>query len=444
MSASLGLLLAMPMGSSFALAPLLESVNTVSITFATGLFSFLTAGLLFSSRASRLYLLKRIDEVGAKRAFQIRVFHILVIASLFTFLFTVIAFLYPIILLALFHYPISFSRFAFFPVVLGAALVGSVFLALLASSLATFTDDSRWCIALGCASTIVIASIAGWSADSRPWHYSLTRNLALLSIHNIVRALAVQLSGYQFESTNDMVRYMGFTVSTENLAIALLMLSSISIVLLIVGQRALAKNSTRWPIMKGMIPIHELWNSSVSAEKLQDIARIRRGLRLQRGLTAMMVSILLISMFAGHSMYGNYVVNSTTIVHYTTPGIREDIPVGSWIIFDVNVHPPYPGFFSSLHFTCHIELCGNTSGTVSFYLGVLEMNSTEFELLEESNRLELVSTWFNQSCGVGFGQAQLLEESYGSYVCVLKLISDAAPSEKSYVEGTLLIIQESR
>jgi len=61
-----GLPLTNPVDPSFELAHLLNSVNIVGMTFASGLFSFLTAGLLFSSRASRFYLQRRIDEVGVK------------------------------------------------------------------------------------------------------------------------------------------------------------------------------------------------------------------------------------------------------------------------------------------------------------------------------------------------------------------------------------------
>jgi len=267
--------------------------------------------------------------------------------------------------------------------------------------------------------------------------------MALLSPHNVVRALAVQLSGYQFESTNDMVRYVGFIVSIEGLSIALLILGSISIVLFFAGQRALAKNSTRWPILKGMIPVIELWDASDSPEKLLQITRIRRGLRFQRGRTTMIVGVLLISMFVGASTYSSYVVNSTTIVYYATPGIRENIPVGSWIVFDIDVHPPYPGLFNQIYFEVNIVTLGDTSGNVSFYVGFLQMNSTEFGLLEESIRFELLFGWLNQSYGVGFGIGEELEESYGSYICALKIISDDAPSEESYIEGTLQIIQEA-
>jgi len=36
-----------------------------------------------------------------------------------------------------------------------------------------------------------------------------------------------------------------------------------------------------------------------------------------------------------------------------------------------------------------------------------------------------------------------MEEDYGSYVCVLKIISDSNPLENSYVEGSLRITQEA-
>ena len=77
------------------------------------------------------------------------------------------------------------------------------------------------------ASTFLIAIVAGGIPENISFRYSLTRNIALLSPHNIVRALAVQLSGYQFDSANENVRYVGFTVSAEGLAIVLLTLSSI-------------------------------------------------------------------------------------------------------------------------------------------------------------------------------------------------------------------------
>ncbi len=431
-SASLGLFLAIPVNPNFELAPLLNSVYIVSMTFATGLFSFLTAGLLFSSRASRSYLLRRIEQVGVKRAYLVRTLHTFVITSVFSLIITIITFLQP-----------SYPDIAFLPSVLGASLIVSICLAPIAIALAIITDDSRLCVVIGSASTYLIAIVAGGIPEDISFFYSLTRNIALLSPHNIVRALAVQFSGYQFESNDDMVGYLGFAVSAEGLAVALLILSSISIVLLLTGQRALSKNSTRWPVLKRMIiPIDEKWDATVSAEELQEINRVRRGLRLQRGLTTLIVGVLLISMVSGVSMYSLYITNTTTFNHYETPGTSENIPVGSWIIFDVDVFPPYPGLFNRLHFGYHIITLGNTSGTVSIFIGIIEMNSTEFNLLEETSRLELVRDRIISS-GSGGGTGTNLEESYGSYICVMKIVSDVNPSENSYIEAALRIDQEA-
>ena len=440
-SGSVGLFFVSPIHSSFEFASLLNSSAVVAIAFVIGLFSFLTAGLLFSSHNSRLYLLRRINEVGAKRAFQIRVLLTLMITSVFTIVFTIIAFLRPILL----NSPINTNHFTFIPSVLGASLIGSVSLAAIASSLAVITDDSRICATLGCASTYVIAMVAGFQATPGAWQYSLTRNLALLSPHNIVRALAVQLSGYQFESTYEMVRWVGFTVSGEGLSVALLILGLIAIIPLLVGQRILSKNSARWTVLEGMIPDRGIWPTSVSAEKLQEINRIRRGLRIQRGLTTVIVAGLLISMFAGISMYSISIANSTTFVHYSSPADEERIPVGSWIVINVEVRPPYPGLFNDLHFRCDVDSWGNASKTLSFYFGSLEMSSTEFDMLNESSRLELVSSRLNRTFdgGFGFGRETNLRESYGSYVCVLKVVSVANPLENSYIDVELFIIQRA-
>ncbi len=432
-SASLGLFLANPMSLSLEFAPLLNSINIVSMTFATGLFSFVTAGLLFTSQASRLYLLRRINQVEVKRAYLIRTLHTFIITSVFTLIITIITFLNP-------NYP----SIAFLPSVLGASLIVSICLASIAIALASITDDSRICVVLGCVSTIVIASNAGWNSGPNLFLYSVTRNLALLSPHNIARALAVQLSGYQFESANEMVSYVGFVVSVEGLAVALLILSSISIVLLLTGQRALSKNSTRWPVLKGMIPIDEKWDASVSAEKLQEINRIRRSLRLQRVLTTILVGVLLISMVGGVLMHSTYISSSTIFFHHINPEEGERVLVGYWNIFEVDVRPPYPGLFNKLSFFCGVENWGNASDSLSFYYGILEMNSTEFDSLNETNRLELVYSRLNRTSDsyVGFGVGKNLEESYGSFICVLRVISDADPSENSYIEARIQIIQE--
>lgn len=447
-SASLGLLLAAPVSLSLDFALLLFSANAVSMVFATGLFSFLTAGILFGSRVSRLYLLSKIDEVGIRRAFLIRVLHVLVVTSFFTSLFAITVFVYPVVLQALVYHPISFSHFVFLPAVLGASLVGSVFLALIASSLATFTDDSRLCVVLGCASTLLIAFLAGWFAEPSPSYYSLTRNLAFLSPHNIVRALAILLSGYQFESANRMVEYVGFTFSAMSLALALLVLGSISLVLLVAGQMTLTRNSVRWKVLKGMIPSHEIWSAPVSTAQSQETARVRRRLRIQRGLTIVVIGTLLVSMSAGVSMHTTFLSNSTTFIHYVSSGDEERIPVESWNVFDVDVQPPYPGLFNSLFMYCDVKSWGNASDSLSFYFDILAMNSTEFNSLDEESRFALLDsnllnvTWNGEWGEWGFGFGRNLEESYGSYICVLFIIADANPLEISYIEASLLIVQQ--
>ncbi|MDH4213811.1 MAG: hypothetical protein OEV85_07810 [Candidatus Thorarchaeota archaeon] len=443
-SASLGLLLASPIGSSYDFAPLIFSANTVSMVFATGLFFFLTAGLLLGSRSSHLYLLCKIKEIGTRKAFLIRILHILVFTTSFTIIFTVVVFLYPVILAAMAYYPVSFNHFSFFPAVLGASLIGSVLLALIASSLAILTDDSRLCTILGCVSTLLIAFLGGWNTVSNPWTYSLTRNLAFLSPHNMVRALAIVLSGYQFENANRMIEFVGFAFSTESLAIAFFLLGIISIMLVIVGQKVMIRNSKRWIALGGITPSQEIWSTAVPTEKGLLTNRIKRGLRIQRGLTTLVIGALLVSMMAGVSMYTTYLSNSTLFIHYVSPGDKEMISVGKWNIYGVDVQPPYPGLFNGLYFYCFIETWGNASDSLSFYFGIVAMNSTEFNSIDEEGRLALLPGYrLNQTWdgGGGFGLGDNLGESYGSYICVLLIIADANPMENSYIETSLLIIQ---
>jgi hypothetical protein len=443
-SAVLGLLLVVPADSIYDFAPLLLSANAVSMNFAIGLFFFLTAGLLFSSRASHLYIMSRINEVGAKKAFLTRILHVLIITSVFSILMVVAVFLYPVVLFMLVYHPPTFSHFAFFPAVLGAALIGSVLLTLIASSLAILMDDSRLCVALGCVSTLLLAFLGGWNAGPSVFYYSLTRNLAFLSPHNIVRALAIALSGYQFESANRMVEYVGFAFSAENLVVPLLLLGSISIVLLIVGQRVLVKNSGRWALLGMMPPRHEIWPSTPSPEKSQETTRMRRSLRIQRGLPALMIAVLLVSTSAGLSSYTTYVSNNTTFIHYVSPGDNEEISVGVWNVYEVDVQPPFPGLFNILSMSIHFNSWGNASDSLSFYIGIVNMSTSEFNSLDEGSRLALCPhPHLNITSGRGgFGTGQNLEEYYGTCVCVLLIIADANPLENSYIEASLIIVQE--
>jgi hypothetical protein len=444
-SATWGLVLSPPVSSTYDFTPLIYSANTVSMVFATGLFYFLTAGLLFSSRTSHLHLLSKINEFGIRKAFLTRTLHVIVITSLFTTIFTLFVFLYPVILVALAYYPVSFDHFVFFPAVLGASLVGSILLALIASSLAVLADDSRACIVLGCLSTLLIAFLGGWNTTPTIWHYSLTRNLAFLSPHNIVRALAVLFSGFQFESTERMVQYVGFAFSAESLNVALLTLGSISFVLLILGQKVLLKNSDRWAPLGSMPPGREIWPTAPSPERSQEITRMRRSLQIQRGLVTLVVVALIISASVGVQLYASYISGNTAFIHYMSPDDNEELSVGSWNVYDVDVQPPFPGLINSLFIFINVNSWGNASNSLSFYCGIINMSSTEFNSLDEASRLAFCPHPFlNRTSeeGAGFGYGETFEESYGPYVCVLLIIADTNPMENSYIEVSLRIVQE--
>ena len=444
-SAVLGFLLVTPAESTYDFAPLLFSADVVSMNFAIGLFYFLTVGILFSSRTSHLYIMSRTSEVGARRTYLIRILHALIITSIFSFLLVVVVFFYPVVVLLLVYSPPTFNHFVFFPAVLGAALIGSVLLTLIASALAIFTDDPRLCVILGCASMLLLAFLGGWNAAPRLMHYSLTRNLAFLSLHNIVRVLAIALSGYQFESALKMVQFIGFAFSAESLILPLLLLCSISIVLLIVGQQVLMKNSKRWASLRMISPGSEIWPTTPSPEKRQETTRIRRHLWIQRGLTTLIIAILLISSSAGVSLYTTYISNNTFFVQYNSPGDSERITVGAWNVYDIDVHPPFPGLFNGLSVFCRFDSWGNASDSLSFYFGFVAMNSATFNSLDEESRLSLLPYHYLNMTrpGIGgIGVDENLEESSGSYIFVLLIRADVNPLENSYIEVSMFIFEQ--
>jgi uncharacterized protein Usg len=379
--------------------------------------------------------MRRIKLVGERRAFLVRNLHAIVVVSIFSIVMTIVAFLIPIILN---WYPTIPAHFTAIPAVLVASFIGSVCLVTIASFVASMTDDSRLSVLLGCAATMIIANIAGWSSDV--FIYSLTRNFAVLSPHNLVKGLAVLLSGYPFESSNEMVEYVGFVVSAQGIAITLLLMVSLSIVGLAIGIRALRMNSDRWRYLPGLIPLREAWPSAATHE---EIRRMKRSLRLQRGLTTIIIALLLVSINISGSAYVTNLENSTTIVHYESPENGEIIQVGVWLMIDIDVQPPFPGLFNAISFHQYVSDWGNTSGSVTFYYDILDMNSTEFSALDESSRLDMVfgDRTVDTDSHVGHGIGHNIEEAYGAYVCVLKVVSVTDPLVNSYLNVSLLVEQ---
>ncbi|MGY5858024.1 MAG: hypothetical protein RTU63_01545 [Candidatus Thorarchaeota archaeon] len=440
-STAMGYLISYPihLDSFLMIAPMLNTVNTVGMTLTLGVFPFLTAGVLFSSRSSRLYIRTKVGMSGIRVAYRTRILHVLIITSIFTVILTVLGLVIPMLL-----DPFAFVSLNLIPITLVATVTVSILLSLVASGLACIVDDSRVCVLLSFVSTYVIAIVAGLYPIQREWNFQITRNLSLLSPHNLVRGLAVQLSGYPFESPTDMVRYTGFTVLVVDLIIALLAFSSVAIFLVFVGQKTLSRNIPRWSILKNMTPVDEKWDATDTPEILQKLGQVKRSLRKQRGLAVLVVGILLVSLFVGGSMYNTYLRNSTTVVHYRTPGVMENIQLGSWITFDVDVPPPHPGLFNQLSFSFHLITMGDTTGSISTYIAVLYMTSAEFDLLNETSRHELTFGWLNQSSGGrGIGVGENLENTYGSYICVMKIIADSDPLSTSYIEGSLEIVREA-
>ena len=119
--------------------------------------------------------------------------------------------------------------------------------------------------------------------------------------------------------------------------------------------------------------------------------------------------------------------------------------MGKWYAFDIDIPPPYPGLINMIGIHVDFLTWGNASSCLSFYIGNLGMNSTEFWLLNESDRLVSLVGPLNMSsehCGGGFGLYETLEDSFGSYVCAFIIVSNSNPLETSYIDALLTVIYQ--
>ena len=194
-----------------------------------------------------------------------------------------------------------------------------------------------------------------------------------------------------------------------------------------------------------MLPSQVIWDSPLKEEPTQHKS-VKRNLTLQRGLTTLIVSVLIVSLLVGGSVYNTYMINITsTQFIYTSPPNGEQIQVGKWYAFDIDIPPPYPGLINMIGIHVDFLTWGNASSCLSFYIGNLGMNSTEFWLLNESDRLVSLVGPLNMSsehCGGGFGLYETLEDSFGSYVCAFIIVSNSNPLETSYIDALLTVIYQ--
>jgi hypothetical protein len=130
----------------------------------------------------------------------------------------------------------------------------------------------------------------------------------------------------------------------------------------------------------------------------------------------------------------------STIILYQSPEGGNQISLGEWFIIDLYLQPAQYGLANYLYRESLIEDWGNAPEELTFYYGTLDIHSTEFLLLNETER-EATSRSRNVTEGWGgFGGVVLIQEDR-FYTYVLKVVATENPTLEGVVYLSINIYQ---
>ena len=374
-----------------------NSINTVASMFALGFPIFLLTGLMFASPSSRRYFQQLSNQGFSNRRFLLfRFVQCLVLVCIYAVVTTIIIFTEPVISASSLGYSISLDYFYYLPAVLIASLIVGCILAAFATLLTLAIDNVFLSASLGSATTIIIALVTGWTAHLL--NNSLTRNLATSSPHTFVKVLAAVLTGHDFLIERRDMMYFGLNVSFESVIISLVGYTLLASAAIMLSLPILSVNTARWRIL-AMIDPSTIWETSIAPHNPRVVEITKGKFRFQKGIAVFFVSLLLVSFSLGNVVISQNIEESSTIINYQSPEGGESIVLGTWLVFEFEVSPLYPGFYNNLRYEILVVDWGSCPDELSYTHGLLKMEESEFNQLNESSKLELCRTPRNETKG---------------------------------------------
>ena len=395
-----------------------STINVIASMFALGLPIFLLMGLMFASPTSRQHL-QQLSSQGASdwRLLLFRFVQCLVLVGIYSIVTTITIFIEPIITATYLDYSISLGYFVYLPSVLIASLIVGCVLAALAILLTMATDRVYLSASLGSTITIFLALVAGWNQSILS--YSVTRNLALASPHNLFKMLAAVLSGHDFSiSANDMM-YFGFSVSPESLLVPLIGYTLLASVTIVLSLPILRVNMARWSVL-GMVATSTIWESSTAQHNPSVAINAKKKLRFQRTAAVFFVCTLIISFGMGNFVITQNIEDSSRITHYLSPEGGQSINLGDWLVIEFYMPPPYPDLSNIVNYGISIIDWGSCPDELSYTNAFLMMGQNEFDQLNESSKLELCREPRNETKGEwgGVSGYRNLGDEFGIHILV--------------------------
>jgi hypothetical protein len=410
---------------------LVNAINEISFILIAGLPVFLSAGIVFGTSAAKAHILALLKSGRSSIAVFLRCLsetYALILA--FSVTVTGALFLLPYLSGTTFYNPRGTGFLIYLPSVLIATLTVSLLLASIGVFFISISDDALLSTSLGCAVTFGLATVVGYTPEAI--RVSVTRGIAMLSPSSIVRVFAGSISGYSPTHGTSLASYFGFDATLSSILLALAGLALISLTGLLVGFKVFKTNTLQWSKVVDIHTSAGVWESELERQGVH--TRIRRSLRKRRAALVALVTIVLVVGASGTAAYSSMVVDQTTVVFHRSPAGGEQIDLGEWHIFSCNVQPPRYGQRNILRYDCLVEDWGSAPEEVSVYYSMLNMSSSNFQLLNETNR-RLSCSYRNRTEGDwgGLGGGWNLGYYSGEFTFVLKIVA----AENETIPGSM-------
>jgi len=419
---------------------LVNAINVISYVLIIGIPVFLSASIVFGTSAAKTHILVLLKSGRSSIEVFLRcLLETYALVLVFSVIVTSALFLEPYLSRTSFYQPRGTGFLVYLPSALVATFVVSLLLASIGVFFVMISDDVIISNAMGCAVTFGLATMVGYSPGAI-WA-SVTRGIAMLSPSSIVRVFAGSISGYSPTHGTSLASYFGFDATLGSILLALAVLLLISLTGLLVSTKFFKINTRHWSKMSEVHTSAGVWESELERQGVH--TGIKHSLKIRRAALAVLVIIVLIIGASGTAMYSSFVVEQTTVIFYQSPEEGEQVVLGDWYIFSCNVQPSRYGQRNFLQYDCIVEDWGNAPEEVSVYYSMLNLSSSDFQVLNETSR-RLLCDYDNRTEGNwgGMGGSWDLGFDSGAFTFVMKIFAPENETLSGFMYFWIQLLQE--
>ncbi|MGY5859980.1 MAG: hypothetical protein RTU63_11475 [Candidatus Thorarchaeota archaeon] len=361
---------------------LVNAMNIISSVLVYGIPIFLLTGIIFGTCIARTNTIElQNDGRSSRKIFLRNLFKVYGLVLLLSVSLSIVFFLEPAITGLRFYDPTGTGFLIYFLPVLLATCVVSLILASFGILLVAITDDIILSTAIGSALTIGVEIIVWWNSTTG-------LGLRYLSPQYFTRVLAGRLAGYDPPLDYLFRRYFGFTTPLSSILVILTIFGILAFISIPISFKIFRHNSSMWGDKTDRSQEIEEWDSKPVPSK--EPSKNKRMMIIRRGALVGLIVCLLIGMTITTDYSTRTLIEQTTYILHESPEGGEEILLGEWYVFSLETAPTPVDIDNYLRYSIDIEDWVNSPDNIEFYYNVVNMSSSEFQSLNETEQRDLL------------------------------------------------------